>query len=83
MIISFHKLLILRHVSTLETRHVVTGRHRYTSRRDGNIHDERMTRRKMSFDVNACDLFYGNDHSVPYQCLGNLLDFYHCRYARR
>lgn len=33
MITSFHKSLILRHVDTLETRHVVTDRHRYIAPR--------------------------------------------------
>lgn len=47
MITSFRKSLILRHVGILETRHVVTDRHRYIA--DGNGRDERITRGEMSF----------------------------------
>lgn len=70
MITSFHKSLILRHVGTLETRHVVSGRHRYIGR-DGNGHDERITKKeKCRSTVNVCMVCFENN-------------FYRCRYGRR
>lgn len=75
MITPFRTPPILRHMSMLETRQVVTRRRRYVAMETSK--DDRNTREEMSFDL------YGfTEMIIPrHDNISNLLGFYRCRYV--